>query len=220
MHPPGDARLRRLLFFLPRPSALRAGDALLARVYNAVRSSATSDGSNFSNTLLLVTFDEHGGTYDHVPPPRVPPPDPSAPAGQMGFRFDRSGVRIPTLAISAWVDAKTVVTQEYRSTSVIRTLRERWGLGAPLTQRDAIAADIRPVLSRETPRLPAEWPSVESGPPPSHPDSWTNCCVHFRRWVGICLLPRSCTKRTRPGRPIRWTWNAHPDGECDVECEN
>jgi hypothetical protein len=49
--------------------------------------------------LFLISFDEHGGTYDHVPPPRVDPPDPAAPPGQMGFRFDRAGVRILALAV-------------------------------------------------------------------------------------------------------------------------
>ena len=78
----------------------------------------------------------------------------------MGFRFDRSGVRIPTLAISAYIDPKTVVTQEYRNTSLIRTLRERFALGPPLTARDAVAADIAPVLTRETPRPPEDWPEV------------------------------------------------------------
>jgi phospholipase C len=169
MHPPGDARTRRYLFFIPRPAAIRGGEALLAKVYDAVRTSETPTGSNFQNTLLLVTFDEHGGTYDHVPPPRVPPPDRAAPAGQMGFRFDRSGVRIPTLAISAWIDRGTVVDQEFRSTSVIRTLRERWALGGPLTQRDAVAADIAPVLSRKTPRPVTDWPIVDGGPLPKRP---------------------------------------------------
>jgi phospholipase C len=172
MHPPGGARIRRLLFFLPRPSALKAGDALLGRVYNSVRASATEGGSNYTNTLLIVTFDEHGGTYDHVPPPKAPPPQPAAPVGQMGFRFDRSGVRIPTLAISAWVEPRTVVQQEFRSTSVIRTLRERWALGPPLTQRDAAAADIGPILNRTTPRPRDEWPIVEAGPAPKPPGLW------------------------------------------------
>jgi phospholipase C len=62
---------------------------------------STEAGSNYANMLFLVSFDEHGGTYDHVPPPSAPPPDPAAPPGQMGFRFDRSDVRIPILAISA-----------------------------------------------------------------------------------------------------------------------
>jgi phospholipase C len=169
MHPPFTARVRRPFFFLPRPSAIASGEGLLARVYEAVRTSAAPQGSNWKNTLLLVTFDEHGGTYDHVPPPRVPPPDPGAPEGQMGFRFDRSGLRIPTVAISAWVEPRTVVTQEYRSTSVIRTLRERWSLGPPLTGRDSVAADIAPVLSRSTPRPPGEWPTFTIPPPPRRP---------------------------------------------------
>ena len=133
----------------------------MAHIYEAIRTSSTADGSNFKNTLLLITFDEHGGTYDHVPPPRVAPPDASAAAGEMGFKFDRSGVRVPTLAISAWIDPRTVVSREFRSTSVIRTLRGRWSLGAPLTRRDATAADIAPILTRETPRAQEDWPKVQ-----------------------------------------------------------
>jgi len=142
------------------PSSILGGEELLARVYSAIRGSSTAGGSNFANTLFLVGFDEHGGTYDHVPPPRVPPPDPAAGAGQMGFRFDRSGVRIPTLAVSAYLDPRTVVTGEYRNTSVIRTLRERFSLGPPLTGRDAVAADIAPILTRTTLRAQEDWPEV------------------------------------------------------------
>jgi phospholipase C len=92
------------------------GEELLARIYDAIRASSTPDGSNHLNTTLVVTFDEHGGTYDHVPPPPATPPDPVAPPGQFGFTFDRSGVRIPTLAVSAWMPARTVVTGEHRAT--------------------------------------------------------------------------------------------------------
>lgn len=131
-----------------------------------MRSSSTLEGSNFANTLLMVGWDEHGGTYDHVVPPRVDPPDPAAPVGQLGFGFDRAGVRIPTVAVSAYVDAATVVTDPYRNTSMIRTLRERWNLGPPLTRRDATAADIAPVLTRPTPRAPEDWPEVTPRPVP------------------------------------------------------
>jgi phospholipase C len=164
MHPPPSARLRRELH-LPLPECMIRGERFLANVYDAVRTSSAPNGSNSTNTLLVVTFDEHGGIFDHVPPPPAPPPDASAPPGEQGFRFDRSGVRIPALAISAWVDPGTVVTSEYRNTSVIRTLRERWNLGPPLTQRDAVAADIAPVLSRSVPRQPEEWPRVHPPAP-------------------------------------------------------
>jgi phospholipase C len=114
----------------------------------------------------MVTFDEHGGTYDHVSPPPVLPPDPAAPAGQLGFAFDRSGVRVPAIAISAWIPERTVINAEYRHTSVIRTIRERWQLGTPLTARDAAARDISPVLSLDTPRPPEDWPEVFPRPVP------------------------------------------------------
>jgi phospholipase C len=149
------------------PSPLLGGEALLAKIYNAIRASSSPGGSNYLNTLLLVVFDEHGGTYDHVPPPPAPPPDPSAPAGQMGFTFNRSGVRIPAIAISAWIPERTVVNDEYRHTSVIRTLRERWSLGRPLTARDASARDLAPIFSREQPRAQEDWPDVFPQPVPA-----------------------------------------------------
>ena len=166
------------------PSSILGGEELLARIYSAIRTSFTEAGSNYANTLFLVSFDEHGGTYDHVPPPRVPSPDPAGPAGQMGFRFDRSGVRISTLAISAYIDPKTVVTEEYRNTSLIRTLRERFSLGPPLTGRDAVAADIAPILTRDVPRPQEDWPEVTPRPVPP------------------LLDPRSrWTSRNRPASP-------------------
>jgi phospholipase C len=164
MHPAFDALYPGV--DIDPPSSLLGGEALLARIYAAIRSSATPGGSNAYNTLLMVNFDEHGGTYDHVPPPPAPPPIPSGPVGQLGFAFDRSGVRVPAIAISAWIPERTVVASEYRNTSVLRTLRGRWGIGAPLTARDAAAADIAPVLSLDRPRPPEEWPDAVPLPVP------------------------------------------------------
>lgn len=164
MHPPISALLHGLPW--DPPSSLLGGEALLAKVYDAVRTSSASTGSNYLNTLLLVAFDEAGGTYDHVAPPAAPPPDAAAPPGQMGFTFDRSGQRVPAIAISAWIPQRRVITEEYRHTSLIRTLRERWSLGPPLTARDAVAPDIAPILSLETPRPPEQWPDVSPQPVP------------------------------------------------------
>ena len=152
------------------PSSLIAGEDLLDRIYRAVRDSSSTTGSNFLNTTLLVTFDEHGGTYDHVPPPAAVPPDGSGP-GQFGFNFDRSGVRIPTVAISAWIPERTVVTDEYRSTSLLSTMRERWDLGAPLTARDADARSFAGVSSLTVPRPQENWPDVVARPVPVLPPS-------------------------------------------------
>jgi phospholipase C len=166
MHPAFDA-----LFpgsSIDPPSPLLGGEALLAKIYNAIRSASSPTGSNAWNTLLLVTFDEHGGTYDHVPPPAAPPPHVATAPGQLNFGFDRSGLRVPAFAISAWIGNQTVVTSQYRNTSLIATLRNRWHLGAPLTARDAIAADLAPILSLETPRDPADWPDVTPQPVPPY----------------------------------------------------
>jgi phospholipase C len=165
MHPAFDAIFPGV--DLDPPSALLGGEALLAKIYDAVRSSASPNGSNAYNTLLMITFDEHGGTYDHVPPGAVAPPDPAAPAGQMGFTFERSGLRVPAIAVSPWIGANTVINEEYRHTSVIRTLRVRWGLGGPLTGRDASARDLTPVLSLDSPRPPEDWPEVTPQPVPA-----------------------------------------------------
>jgi phospholipase C len=165
MHPPISALLHGVKY--DAPSSLLGGEALLAKVYNAIRSSQSPTGSNYLNTLFLITFDETGGTYDHVAPPSAVPPASGAAPGQMGFTFDRLGMRVPAIAISPWISAQTVVTQNYRHTSVIRTLRERWSLGPPLTARDASALSIAPLLSRSTPRTPENWPDVKPQPIPA-----------------------------------------------------
>jgi phospholipase C len=165
MHPAFDAIFPGA--DLDPPSSLLGGEALLAKIYDAIRSSSSPNGSNAYNTLLMVNFDEHGGTYDHVPPPLAVPPDPAAPPGQMGFAFDRSGLRVPAIAISPWIPPNTVINDEYRHTSVIRTLRERWQISTPLTARDASARDLAPVLSLDSPRDPAGWPDVTPRPVPA-----------------------------------------------------
>jgi phospholipase C len=152
------------------PSSLLGGEALLAKVYNAVRTSASATGSSVYNTLLMINFDEHGGTYDHVPPPPVPPPDPAGPGGQYGFSFDRSGLRVPAIAISPWIAERTVVNDEYRHTSVIRTLRERWSLGAPFTARDG-SPPTSHRCSRSYPQHSAQiLPGGASTPRPPSPE--------------------------------------------------
>jgi phospholipase C len=164
MHPPVSALLHGLPY--DAPSSLLGGEALLAQVYDAIRTSTAASGSNYLNTLLMINFDEAGGTYDHVAPPAATPPDPDARAGQMGFTFNRLGQRVPAIAVSAWIPQRTVISEEYRHTALIRTLRARWSLGGPLTARDASAPLLNPVLSLKTPRSPDEWPAVVPRPVP------------------------------------------------------
>ena len=165
MHPSFDALYPGLAF--DAPSSVLGGEAFLAQIYDAIRSTASPDGSNAYNTVLMVNFDEHGGTYDHVPPPAAPPPDPGAPRGQMDFAFDRSGVRVPAIAISPWIPERTVVNDEFRNTSVLHTMRERWSLGAPFSAREAIAPALGQVISLDTPRAPEDWPDLVAQPVPA-----------------------------------------------------
>lgn len=139
-------------------SDVRAGEALVNDVYTAIKNSATAAGSNALNTLLLITFDEHGGTYDHVAPPAAVPPTSAGPVGEMGFGFDRLGLRVPAIAVSAYTQAGTVINDEMHHGSVTSTLSRQHGL-QPLNERDATANDLYSVVNLTVPRDPSTWPS-------------------------------------------------------------
>lgn len=124
-----------------------AGEQLIHDVYYALR-----NGKNWNQTLLVITYDEHGGNYDHVPPPlgAVPPGD--GAIGELGFDFTRFGVRVPALLISPLVEQGTVFrvpdgTMPLDHTSILKTVEKRWKL-IPLTARDAAAPDVGDVLTR------------------------------------------------------------------------
>jgi phospholipase C len=134
----------------------RAGELLINDVYQAVR-----NGRNWERTLLIVTYDEHGGCYDHVPPPAAIPPDPRHPACQYDFRFDRLGVRVPAVLVSPYIEPGTVMHTVFDHTSIIKTVTNRWGL-APLTERDKAAIDLGEVLTLEQPRT--DFPEIKPLP--------------------------------------------------------
>jgi phospholipase C len=151
------------------PSSILGGEAFLARIYRAYQGMQSPDaGANVWNTTLLIGWDEPGGTFDHVPPGPVPPPDPSAPEGQLGFRFDRSGYRVPAIVISPWVAEGEIFNQEHRHTSLIATLREQWALGDPFTARDAAARTFSHAFTLDAPRDPGTWPVADPRPVPSY----------------------------------------------------
>ncbi len=145
-HPPfGDCLIEGVDLPVDWGSAISSGERFLARLYAAVRDAPTEalteGSSNVWNTTLFVGWDEPGGTYDHVPPPPVDPPDDHE--GQLGFAFDRSGYRVPAVLISPWVPEETVENEEFRHTSMIATLRKVWGLGdTPLTRRDGVGCHL------------------------------------------------------------------------------
>lgn len=119
------------------------GEKLIHDVYYAVR-----NGPGWNDTLLLITYDEHGGNFDHVAPPSgATTPDNSA--GEFGFDFTRFGVRIPALLISPRIAAGTVFRAKKGTidhTSVLATIEQLFDIN-PLTERDKAAPDLGDVLT-------------------------------------------------------------------------
>jgi phospholipase C len=126
------------------------GEQLIHDVYYALR-----NGPAWNQTLLIVTYDEHGGCYDHVPPPSgAVPPDNSV--GEYKFDFKRFGPRVPTVLVSPLIPTGTVFrvaagAMPLDHTSILKTIEARWNLPA-LTARDAAANDVGDVLTLTQPR--------------------------------------------------------------------
>ncbi|KAJ3114505.1 hypothetical protein HDU96_002019 [Phlyctochytrium bullatum] len=130
------------------PHNVARGELLIKQIYEALRRSP-----QWNTTAFIVTYDENGGFYDHVPPPYqgIPIPD-AASAASPVFRFDRLGARVPTLLISPWVKKGRVVhkpelnapaaNSEFEHSSIAATLRRMFNWKAPLTARDAWAGSF------------------------------------------------------------------------------
>lgn len=152
---------------------MRGGEELLSEVYMAIRNSSTDNratASNAMNTTLLVTFDEHGGTYDHVKTPTATAPEMHYPS-ECGFKFDRLGLRVPTIAISAYTKAGTVINDQMDHAAVIATLCRRYGLDS-LTARDKDALDIGNALNlgENEARKAEDWPVTAPHPILARPE--------------------------------------------------
>ncbi|KAK4940639.1 hypothetical protein LTR10_019269 [Elasticomyces elasticus] len=120
-------------------SNMAAGELLIKHIYDALRNS-----KYWENTLFILNFDEHGGFADHVPPPTgIPPPQDGikfsglSDGHNVTYGFDRLGVRVPSLLISPWIPANTLIhnegtsyqsTSAYTHTSMLHFLQELWGL--------------------------------------------------------------------------------------------
>ena len=145
------------------PQDITAGEAFSATVVNAVM-----HGPGWPDTLLIWCYDEHGGYYDHVPPPAAPPPDAvlarnwllDLPGGlrrlasrlpylrrelaRLGNaddgsrRYDRLGFRVPAVIVSPYARPDFVDSTVYDHTSLLRLIEDKWNL-PPLTRRDAAA---------------------------------------------------------------------------------
>ena len=136
------------------PADIRAGQALVAQVYQAL-----ALGPAWQRTLLILSYDEHGGFFDHVPPPDAIDDDPA---------FRQYGVRVPMLLVSPWIAAGSVSHQLYDHTSIIKTILQRFCRAADgslpaMGARVAAANGLGEVLSlaqpRAAPAVPASVPA-------------------------------------------------------------
>jgi phospholipase C len=126
-----------------------AGEQFLHDIYYTLYNSKL-----WPQTLLIVTYDEHGGCYDHVAPPgNAVAPDNSP--GENGFDFKRFGVRVPAVLVSPLIAAGTVCRSPsatpFDHTSILATVEMRFGV-PPLTARDGAAAHVGGALTLSQPR--------------------------------------------------------------------
>jgi Phosphoesterase family len=166
-------------------SDFRAGEKLIGSVYDAL----VDNAELFAKTLLVITYDEHGGLYDHVlPGPTVDPEDPSnigwlRRIGRFFRRladhlrhqppdksddFTHLGVRVPAILISPWIAPGRIVPDPLEHASIPATLRTVFAPGeTPLTKRDEQAKTFHAVVvdaeSLSSPRQPAP---TDGSPPP------------------------------------------------------
>jgi phospholipase C len=120
--------------------SLAAGDNLVAFVYNTIRNSPL-----WNQSVLIITYDEHGGFYDHVAPPAaIAPGDAQTPGlNTNGFNFTNYGVRVPAVIVSPMVRENNIDHTPYDHTSILRMVENLFKTNPThLTQRDLRANDF------------------------------------------------------------------------------
>ncbi|SFK21730.1 alkaline phosphatase family protein [Caulobacter sp. UNC279MFTsu5.1] len=165
--------------------SVAGGEALIKATYEAIRNSPLWDRS-----LLIITYDEHGGFYDSVAPTAAPPPDDGSPQdlsiNSGGFMFDVYGVRVPAVIVSPLIPQGVVDNTTYDHASVSATLQALFGTSW-MTQRDKAAASVLPLLSLPSPRT--DCPTVLNNPASS-------------------AAPRAAAAAASPDTPLPQTGNA------------
>ena len=131
---------------------IRLGQVFVSSVYRAL-----TESPQWKRTLLVITYDEHGGFFDHVPPP-------TTEDDHVDLGFDQMGFRIPVVVVGPWVKPG-VCNTTFDNTSWLKLVCERFGI-EPWTARIAAATSLAEVLDAERmaagqPYAPAEVPVVD-----------------------------------------------------------
>jgi phospholipase C len=189
------------------PHDIRFGDLLIADTYDTLR----ANDAVWEKCALIVLYDEHGGFYDHVAPPSAVNPDGinsvrpddvkeahhSAPPP---FAFDRLGPRVPCLIASPWVGKKIVESRQLQHTSILKTVRQRFGIAKSLSAREERATTFESVFDQSTARntikkLPRVTVPVASDPDhPSNPANLPLDTLNREMVRGVAAI-------TRPSHP-------------------
>lgn len=141
---------------------VEGGEALIKLVYEAIRNSPVWESS-----LLIVTWDEHGGFYDHVRPGKAAAPG-DTPGGskysQYGFTFTQLGLRVPAVVVSPLIRPGTIDHRVYDHSAIPKTLEDAFNL-QPLTKRDKAANSLKALLT--LPQARADAPETLPAPVPT-----------------------------------------------------
>jgi phospholipase C len=121
---------------------MQAGEMFIASIYQAIK----NNPDLWKSTALLITYDEHGGIFDHVPPPDCLKDQFTADGNATGtgvpFHFDRLGVRVPSILISPWIPKGSVDNRVFDHASIPATITKFFlGDWAPRSPRET-SADI------------------------------------------------------------------------------
>ena len=173
--------------------SMAAGEAFIQYVYEAIRNSPV-----WPQSLLIVTYDEHGAFFDHQNPPAAIAPNDGSQnhdraENPQNFAFDRLGVRVPAVAISPWIapgglGSEVFPGKVFDHTSIIKTVMNLFGIGASLGAREQAANSIESICSLPAMRTdgdaiaallrqsapPATAAAVSAGPASQMPDHATN----------------------------------------------
>jgi len=147
------------------PSNIQIGEAYVARAIGALTASPL-----WGSSVLFLTYDEHGGYYDHVPPPPACAPDAIPPlleAGDVSASFDRYGIRVPLAVVSPFARRHFVSHTAYDHTSILRFIENRFDLPA-LTGRDANADPMLELFDFASPPFRVPPTLAEASVDPAH----------------------------------------------------
>jgi phospholipase C len=166
------------------PADVMNGEGLVARVYNAIR----GNDALWKTTLLIFVYDEHGGFFDHVPPPAAVPPDDKTAE----YSFDQYGIRVPAILISPWLPAGKVSTA-FDHTSILKYAIDKWGLQgltARVASAQTFAGSFLPMLRNDN-EMPKQLVVPAGSPMPEQASESVSeheqALISFARYLDVTM---------------------------------